>query len=162
MNLLTSSKVKDYCGGVILILLGGSAAITAQGYKLGTLNRMGPGYFPAALGILMALAGLVLIGTAMARHARQAAAEAAPGEAHPAEWRGWLCICAGVLAFAGLGTVSGLVPATFACVFIAAMGDHDNRPRDALLLAAGVTLAGVAVFWWGLGILFPLFSKDFM
>ncbi|MBO1078134.1 tripartite tricarboxylate transporter TctB family protein [Roseomonas sp. 573] len=162
MNLLTSSRSKDYCGGVILILMGASAALTAQNYRIGSLNRMGPGYFPAALGILLALTGLTLIGVGMARRARQAAADAGPAETHPPEWRGWLCICLGVVAFAIIGNLLGLVPATFACVFIAAMGDHDNRPRDALLLAIGVTLAGVAVFWWGLGIQFPLFSKDFM
>lgn len=162
MNLLTSPRTRDYCGGVILILLGASAAITAQNYRIGTLNRMGPGYFPAALGILLALTGMALIGVGMARRARQVASEADHAAALPPEWRGWICICVGVIAFALIGTVSGLVPATFACVFIAAMGDHDNRPRDALLLAIGVTLAGVAVFWWGLGIQFPLFSKDFM
>ncbi|MEJ0045599.1 MAG: hypothetical protein WDN04_05275 [Rhodospirillales bacterium] len=42
------------------------------------------------------------------------------------EWRGWICIVASVLAFVVLGKYGGLLPATFAIVFIAALGDRDN------------------------------------
>jgi putative Ca2+/H+ antiporter (TMEM165/GDT1 family) len=162
MELLTSSRHRDYCGGLILVVVGLAAAIQAQSYQIGTLTRMGPGFFPAALGIILAAAGAVLLGTAMARNARATVIGDQPARRHGPEWRGWICICLAVIAFAVLGELTGLVPATFACVFIAALGDRDNSLRDIVLLSIGVTIAGVIVFWWGLGILFPLFSRDFM
>ncbi|MBR0642965.1 tripartite tricarboxylate transporter TctB family protein [Plastoroseomonas hellenica] len=162
MELLTSPRYKDYCGGLILVIVGLAAAFQAQSYQIGTLTRMGPGFFPAALGIILAAAGAVLLGTTMARNARNAVIEDQSVRRHPPEWRGWACICLAVIAFAVLGELTGLVPATFTCVFIAALGDRDNSLRDIVLLSIGVTIAGVAVFWWGLGILFPLFSRDFM
>lgn len=162
MELLTSPRYRDYCGGLILVIVGLAAAFQAQSYQIGTLTRMGPGFFPAALGIILAAAGVVLLGTTMARNARHAVIEGEGARRHGPEWRGWICICLSVIAFAVLGELTGLVPATFACVFIAGLGDRDNSLRDIVLLSIGVTIAGVAVFWWGLGILFPLFSRDFM
>jgi len=38
------------------------------------------------------------------------------------EWRAWLCILAGPILFIILGSLGGLLPATFACVFVSALG----------------------------------------
>jgi hypothetical protein len=57
-----------------------------------------------------------------------------------------------------LGTYGGLLPATFATVFIAAMGDRKNRTWEALLLAAAMTLVCLVVFWWLLRVQLPLFQ----
>ena len=70
------------------------------------------------------------------------------------QWRGWLCIVGGVLAFVVLGERGGLVPASFAAVFISAMGDRRNTWRS----AAGLTALGVVVFHYGLHLLLPLFT----
>lgn len=61
------------------------------------------------------------------------------------------------MAFILIGKFGGLVPATFALVFISAMGDRQHTVRSAALLAVGVTLLGVAVFSWALQLQFPLF-----
>ena len=50
------------------------------------------------------------------------------------------------------------MPATFAAVFISALGDRTNSVRDAALLAAGITIAGVLIFSLGLKLSFPLFT----
>jgi hypothetical protein len=161
MNKLTSPQYRDYCGSFILLALGLASAYHAQSYQIGSFTRMGPGFFPLALGLILALTGAALLGATLLRRTVDAKARAQAAQL-PAEWRGWICICLSVIAFAVLGEETGLVPATFACVFIAALGDRDNRLHEILLLAAGVTIAGVLVFWWGLGILFPLFSRDFI
>jgi hypothetical protein len=49
----------------------------------------------------------------------------------PPEWRGWLCICSSIVAFAVIGKYGGLLPATFAIVFIAALGDRQNTLLNA-------------------------------
>jgi hypothetical protein len=74
------------------------------------------------------------------------------------QWRGWICIVAGLLAFVVLGQHGGLVPASFASVFIAALGDRANSVRAAATLAAALTVAGVAVFHVGLHMALPLFT----
>jgi hypothetical protein len=137
-----------------MIVLGLGAIAQATTYNLGTLERMGPGMFPAILGAL-----LVLLGLAIARMAAAPAAaeEDAEEEVPPPEWRGWGCIIGGLLTFILVGKYGGLVPATFALVFIAALGDRQHTLRSAALLAAGVTVLGVAVFSWALQLQFPLF-----
>jgi hypothetical protein len=164
MELLTSPRYRDYCGGLILILIGVSAAFQGRSYQVGTIDNMGAGFFPVALGIILALAGGILLGGAIARSIRLKAVldieQAAP--ALPLEWRGWICICLSVIAFAVLSEYTGLVPATFACVVIAGIADRENGLRAILLLATGITLAGAVVFWWGLGVTIPLFMRGYM
>jgi Tripartite tricarboxylate transporter TctB family len=142
---------KDRVSGALLLLLG--AAIVTQGvrYRTGTLIQMGAGFMPVVLGTLLALVGIAIFATAEAR-------DFGTAESHPTEWRGWLCILGSVAAFVIIGTYGGLVPATFATVFIAAMGDRQNSVSTALLLAAGVTVAGVLIFIVGLKMVFPLFT----
>jgi len=144
---------RDYWGGLILVMIGVAAVWRARSYEIGSLRRMGAGFMPAMLGVILAVCGAVLLVTAMGRQ-RDCSNAINP------EWRGWACICLSVIIFALLCDYGGLAPATFACVFIAGLGDRENSVRDVLLLAAVITLAGIAVFWWGLGIVIPLFSRQ--
>ena len=73
-----------------------------------------------------------------------------------AEWRGWGCIVLGVVSFLVLGTYGGLVPATFACVFISALGDRGGSVRESLGLACVVTIVGVILFYYLLKVQLPL------
>jgi hypothetical protein len=155
MNKLT----KDHVGGGLLLVVGIAVVVAGVGYGVGTLRSMGSGFFPVVLGVLLAL-----IGTALLFSAGRAsgAADEPPAEmAHLAgpvvQWRGWLCILGASLAFVVLGEHGGLVPASFASVFIAAMGDRGNSVRAAAALAALLTAAGVVVFHYGLQLL-PLFA----
>jgi len=80
--------------------------------------------------------------------------------AAPAEWRAWACILIGVAAFVVLGKYGGLVPATFAIVFISALGDRDNTVRSAFVLAVAMCIVAVVVFWWLLQVRLPLVVGD--
>ena len=142
---------KDRVSAALLILLG--TGIVAEGltYRMGTLTHMGAGYIPVVLGALLALVGAAIGVTAET-------GDFGDAKTHPTEWRGWLCILGAVFAFVILGSHGGFVPATFASVFIAAIGDRSNRVRDAALLAAGITVAGVLIFDFGLQLQFPLFA----
>lgn len=136
-----------------MIVLGLGAIAQASTYNIGSLARMGPGMFPAILGVLLVLLGLIIARTAFSTPDVDEEAEDIP----PPEWRGWSCIIGGLMAFILLGKYGGLVPATFALVFIAAMGDRQHTVRSAALLAVGVTILGIAVFSWALQLQFPLF-----
>jgi hypothetical protein len=51
----------DILGGALLVAFGLGVGFYAQRYNIGTLTRMGPGFFPAALGFLLALLGLAIL-----------------------------------------------------------------------------------------------------
>ena len=143
---------KDYYGGALMVVIGLVAVACGVDYQVGSLRQMGPGFFPVAIGVLLALTGGAI--------ALQASLSA-PVEkkaARPGEWRGWLCIVSALIAFVILGEHGGLVPATFAVVFISALGDRKNRLIDALVLALAIVLVSVVVFWWALKIQLPLFQ----
>ena len=51
---------KDYYGGALMILVGLSAAYAGSHYRIGTLSRMGPGFFPTSLGVLLTAVGAAI------------------------------------------------------------------------------------------------------
>lgn len=147
------AHVRDYYGGALMMLIGLGAIVQGANYRIGSLTAMGSGFFPVALGII-----LVVLGVWIAATARRVPPERATEAKAPPEWRGWLCIPGSVAAFVVLGKHGGLLPATFAVVFISALGDRDNSLRDAFVLAAAMSAVCVVVFWWALQVQFPLFA----
>lgn len=150
---------RDYYGGALLVLIGIAAAYQGRTYGVGSLTNMGSGFFPTCVGILLALVGIGVAGSA-ATKARFPDGDALEGseKALPSQWRGWLCIGGGVAAFTVLGKWGGLLPATFAIVFISAFGDNGNTWKSAVILAASICVVSVVIFWWALQLQFPLFS----
>jgi len=146
---------RDYYAGALMMALGTGAAIVGSRYEIGSLTRMGPGFFPTALGILLAFIGVLIAGAAPYTRA----SESGTAELGAPDWRGWACIVSGALLFILLASHAGLVLATFACVFIAAMGDRGNSWKEALGLAAAITLFGVVLFSFVLRVQIPLFGS---
>jgi hypothetical protein len=141
--------VRDVLGGALFFVIGAAIAIWSRiTLSLGTFDQMGPGFFPLCLGIILAVIGIAI--------AVRPVRAALPLIAGRPEWRGWLCIIGSVIAFLVLGRFLGLVAATFAIVFIAALGDRKNSVRDAFLLSAAMCVVCVVVFSWALQIQFPL------
>ncbi|AUT73455.1 MULTISPECIES: tripartite tricarboxylate transporter TctB family protein [Paraburkholderia] len=157
---------KDRLGGALMVLTGAGAAQQGITYSLGTLAAPGPGLFPGALGVLLMLVGLAIAITgtrnpaaASAAARSLAGADAAPPEPAPRpEWRGWFCIVLSIVAFIVLGSHGGLVPASFAVAFIAALGDRDNTLLGAGMLGVAMAVVSVVVFWWLLQLQLPLFQ----
>jgi hypothetical protein len=145
---------RDYYGGGLMILMGLIAALEGRTYQIGTLRQMGPGFFPVALGILLIFLGLLIVGTALGPN------EGESESILPAnlEWRGWGCIIAGPVLFIILGIYGGMIPATFACVFVSALGDRATTVKKAFLLAVGITVFGVALFSYLLKIPMPIWK----
>jgi hypothetical protein len=154
MQLLERIK-RDQYGGALMFIIGLAAALESVHYRLGTLSRMGPGFFPGSVGVLLALTGIAIFATAKD--------DAGPSETQSKkehrrpEWRGWFLISLSILSFIVLGTWGGLLPATFAIVFISALADRNNTWKDALLLSIAVQVVCIVVFWWLLQVQFPLF-----
>jgi len=151
---------RDYYGGALMVLIGLSAVVQGASYKVGTLTRMGSGFFPVALGVLLIILGVLIGGNARRGQPaiRQPVEPGDDGHAGP-EWRGWICILAGIGSFAVIGPYAGLLPATFTTVFISALGDRDNTWLSALVLAVVMTVIAYGVFWYALQLQIPLFGE---
>lgn len=144
------ARHRDYYAGALMALIGAGAIVEARSYGIGTPTQMGSGFFPAALG-----AGLILMGAIMAaihNPAPDTHAAASP------DWRGALAIASAVALFMLLARPAGLAPATFAAVFVGALGTRTTTLGEAALLAAGVTVFGVLLFSFGLKVQFPIIT----
>jgi hypothetical protein len=148
---------RDVLGGVVCIATGIGAVAEASRYTLGTLAQLGPGFYPAILGALLAGVGMMIAGSALLRRTQPEVPDPLhdPG---PPEWRGWGCIIGGVVLFIVCAWSLGLVAATFACVFVSALGDRTNTVRRSLLLAVAVTGGGALLFRYFLGVSLPLWQ----
>jgi putative tricarboxylic transport membrane protein len=147
-------RKRDFYAGLLIVLLGLVAAVTGPGYGLGTLMRMGPGFMPTALGVILIVLGVIIAGSAFSLPEGE-------GEdilpEYP-QWRGWGCILAGPVLFVVFGTVGGLIPATFACVFVSAFGDRTATLKSSFALALVITAFAVVVFSYALRVPMPLLT----
>ncbi len=56
---------KDFFAGLMFTIVGIAFAWGATTYSVGTGARMGPGYFPLMLGILLGILGIIVIFTSL-------------------------------------------------------------------------------------------------
>jgi hypothetical protein len=147
-------RKRDFYAGSLMIVFGLVMALKGPSYRLGTLMHMGPGFLPTALGVILIVLGLMIIGTAAVTP------ESDDERILPEhrEWWAWACILAGPLAFMFFGAYGGMIPGTFACVFIAAMGDRTATLKSSAVLAAVITTFGVSLFHFILQIPMPILA----
>ncbi len=140
---------RDYYAGGLLILIGLGTIYQSSRYELSSLT--GSGIFPMAMGVILLLCGIAisLNGTQAHEEEHEVAALSQP------EWRGWICIIGGVVAWIFLSQSAGLLPATFACVFISALGDRSTSLKGAAILASAISVFGVLLFYYVLKIQLP-------
>jgi hypothetical protein len=151
-------RTKDHAGALLLIALGAGVALWGRTYRVGSLTEMGAGYIPFVIGVLLIAVGILVGITAKAPPAIIPNLPGPKKAQRGIDARGAFCIVGSIASFVILGTYGGMVPASFACVFIAAIGDRSNSLRDALLLAGVLTLAGFLIFSWALKLSLAPFS----
>jgi hypothetical protein len=133
---------RDFYAGGLMMLIGLFMTVLGPTYRLGTLMRMGPGFMPTVLGVILILLGIMIAATAVTSYDPD---EGGIIPEHP-QWWGWFCILAGPVLFIVCGIYGGLLPATFACVFVSALGDKTATLKSSLVLATVVTIFGVILF----------------
>jgi hypothetical protein len=130
-------SIRNLIAAVLTILVGALALVEAAGYPMGTLLRMGPGYFPTVLGVLMIAFGAVLLVQSF---------RAEPAAPSNFVLRPVLMIPLGVILFAVLLERWGLAPAIIALVVVSSLSEPQIRPLRALALAAGMSALVYVVF----------------
>lgn len=138
---------KDFLAGLLFIAIGVAAIVIAANYTLGTAARMGPGYFPRILGILM-----IAIGAVLALRSLRIRGPALPGWS----WRPILVVLGSVVVFGLIVIRAGLVLSTILLIVMASAASREFRPKEAVI--SGLLLAAlvVGVFVIGLKLQIPI------
>ncbi|HUD88136.1 MAG TPA: tripartite tricarboxylate transporter TctB family protein [Xanthobacteraceae bacterium] len=149
-------RKRDFYAGGLMVLLGLGIALKGATYRAGTLMHMGPGFLPTALGVLLVLLGIAIAIAAFAPSDGHGDDQRILPE-HP-QWLAWFCILMSPVAFIFFGRYFGMAPGTFACVFIAALGDQNKTWLGTFILATVVTVFGVSLFSYFLQVPMPIFT----
>ncbi len=143
---------KDFAAGVFYIAIGLFAATTLGDNEIGTLSRMGPGYFPLIIATMLMLTGLAIVVKALL---------AAPpaGEETRIDWGrpkapllilGSAALCAMTLLELGFMLSISLM------VVVSSLAHPFFRLRDALISAVVLSTLSALLFIGGLGMIVPL------
>lgn len=125
--------------GLFFIVIGGGAFFWSQAYTIGTATQMGPGYFPALVGLLLGVLGLSMFLNAL-RH-RLTIVAFSRREIESAG-----LIVASIVAFGLLIDTIGLIGATLAAVLLACARRLRTHPIEVLLTYCGLTAFCVLIF----------------
>jgi hypothetical protein len=150
-------RKRDFYAGGLMVLLGLGIALKGATYRAGTLMHMGPGFLPTALGVILVLLGIAIAIAAFAPSDDGHGGDQRILPENP-QWLAWFCILMSPVAFIFFGRYFGMAPGTFACVFIAALGDQNKTWLGTFILATVVTVFGVSLFSYFLQVPMPIFT----
>ena len=128
---------KDFFSGLMFLVVGAAFAWGATSYSVGTGARMGPGYFPLLLGVLLAILGSIVMFYSLV-------VETPSGDKiGKFAWKPIGYILGANLVFGvllgGLPNIKlpsmGLMVAIYALVLIASKAGDSYKLRDVLILA---------------------------
>jgi hypothetical protein len=138
-------NIHDIVGGIALIILGLGAVFYAQRYEFGDLNRMGPGYFPVALGIILTVLGFVIAIPAFFQS----------GEPIHVDWVPLVVVMASLAIFAFTLKALGIVVATvLATLFSSLASEFSWRAR--ILVSLSIAALTYIIFIFGLSMVLPV------
>ena len=138
---------KDFWAGVLFASFGSAALVIAQSYPLGSAARMGPGYFPRMLGLLLlGLASILVLRSFKLRGAPLQMRNLKP-----------LAIVLGsVFVFAMGMTTLGIMASTVLLILISSSADREFRWKEAVASSVILAVCTLAVFIYGLGLQIPI------
>ena len=139
---------KDFFSGLMFLVVGGAFAIGAYSYGMGDGARMGPGYFPRMLGILMAILGSVILFKSLT------VATPEGDKIGSWAWKPVFFILTANLAFGvllgGLPSIGlpamGMVAAIFALTIISSLADSHFKLKSVLILSTILAIGSYLAF----------------
>lgn len=152
---------KDFFSGLMFTAVGGAFAWGATSFEVGTAARMGPGYFPLMLGILLAILGVIVT-------VRSLSQGGPDGDKIGAfAWRPLIFVIGANLAFGvllvGLPSVGvpafGLIVAIYALVIIASLAQPGFQLVPTLILATILATGSYLAFVKLLSLQFPVWPS---
>jgi len=152
---------KDFFSGLMFMVAGIAFAWGATNYTIGEGARMGPGYFPLMLSILLAAVGLFVVFEALV-------VETEDGE--PIGKFAWkplffiiasnvvFGICLGGIPKLGIPSL-GLIVGIYALTFIASLAGEEHKNKEVAILATILAVGSYLAFIVLLKLQFPVWPS---
>jgi len=145
---MAKPDVRDVVAGLAMLGIGSFVAVYAYSqYDMGTLNRMGPAFFPVWLGGILAVLGFFIALPAFFRE----------GRALSVDLKTLVCVTLSIVVFASLLKVLGILITTFIAVMISSVAKGGVSWKARVFVALGISATTWLVFIFGLGMILPVF-----
>jgi hypothetical protein len=138
---------RDFLSGLMLVGFGSAALFVARNYRVGTAFRMGPGYFPIVLSILLIVIGIIVAGLSL-----RSDEVTSPKLA----LRPLLIVTGATVLFGVFIDGAGMVLTTLGLVVASRLARPGYPWLETAILAVGLSALCVAVFYFGIRIQMPL------
>lgn len=151
-------NTQDFYAGLLFMGVGSAFGWGALDYQVGSSGRMGPGFFPLLLGVLLALLGAVMMLRAALFQSDRVNAIG------PWAWKPLVAIIAANLLFGvalgGLPRLKlpalGLMGGIYLLTFVACLGGERFKFKEAALLATALAALSYLAFVLLLQLQFPV------
>ena len=149
---------KDFFSGLMFLVVGLAFAIGASNYTIGTGARMGPGYFPLILGVLMAILGAAICIGGLTKGPEGG------DKIGKWAWKPLFLIISANLLFGvmigGLPSIGlppmGLIAGIFALTIVASLAGDSFKLKEVLVLSVILSIGSYAAFILLLKLQFPV------
>lgn len=128
---------KDLWAGLIFLFFGLFTLAINRNYPMGSGARMGPGFFPFVLGIILALLGFLIAICSLREEVE---------EVHRLAIRPLVLVLGSVIAFSILINPFGLALAILGLVFISSIAGTEFRFREIIILYFVLAAIAIGVF----------------
>ena len=138
---------RDFLSGLHFLFLGGVGWWMARDYPFGSALRMGPGYFPTVLSIIVFIAGIWFVIKGLRSD-----------DAVQGNWsiRALIVLPVATIIFGFLMEEAGFIPAMIGLCIVSAASGKEFKWVEVMLLTVGLTVCCAAGFIYGLGLPYPL------
>ena len=147
----TMEKPRDVVGGLVVAGIGLGFLVFGRELEMGTAFRMGPGYFPTILSVLMILLGLALAAIAWRGPMQEDVVGKVP-------WVGIALVIVPVVLFGFSLRGVGLAPILVVVVLATAWASRYASLKASVPLSLGIAVFCSVLFIKGLGLPLPLFG----
>jgi hypothetical protein len=130
---------KDFCTGVMFLIFGAAAMYFSADYTIGNAAKMGPGYFPFALGAFLGVLGVACL--------LRSVLWGIGSQLWPAlHFKPLALVLSSVILFGLLLRPLGLMLSAIVLVVLSSRASHEFRWKEALLNAAVLIFVVWVVF----------------
>ncbi len=138
---------KDFWAGWLYIAFGVAAIGIAYGYPVGSAGRMGPGYFPRALGLILIFLGVVLALRALRTHGAPLAFPS---------FKPLTIVLGSVILFGLAAPKLGLMVATVILVMASSTASDEFKLKEVVISSTVMAIFTYFAFSWGLNLQLPV------
>jgi hypothetical protein len=145
---LSIRNQQDFYAGLLYIAFGLLAVIVARDYPMGTAMRMGPGYFPTYLGVLLIIVGAIVSWKSFKTKTERL---------KPLKWKSIILLAVAFCLFGwGIDHI-GFIPSLVSLIVLSALAGQQFKPIEVVIMTVLLVGLAVGIFYYGIELPFRLF-----